>query len=90
MSSLFSGQWKRTFGIIAFHIHDQELCVRTTTIREIGGPTPSTSLPHSPPDVIGVMNIRGSVSQNGRGAMLAMEDERRYGTVTWTQVPARD
>jgi purine-binding chemotaxis protein CheW len=49
------------FEIIAFRISDQEFCVRTTTIREIRGWAPSTPMPHSPPDIIGVMNLRGSV-----------------------------
>ncbi|MDO9416247.1 chemotaxis protein CheW [Pararhizobium sp.] len=53
-----SGQ---TLEIIAFRLHGQEFCVKTTTIREIRGWAPSTPLPHSPPDVLGVMNLRGSV-----------------------------
>ncbi|NTB87577.1 chemotaxis protein CheW [Agrobacterium tumefaciens] len=47
--------------IIAFRLHDQEFCVRTTTIREIRGWGPATPIPHSPADMIGVMNLRGSV-----------------------------
>ena len=50
-----------TLEIIAFRLHDQEFCVKTTTIREIRGWAPSTPIPHSPPDVIGVMNLRGAV-----------------------------
>lgn len=50
-----------TLEIIAFRLHDQEFCVKTTTIREIRGWAPSTPIPHSPADVIGVMNLRGSV-----------------------------
>jgi purine-binding chemotaxis protein CheW len=50
-----------TLEIIAFRLHDQEFCVRTTTIREIRGWGPATPLPHAPADVIGVMNLRGSV-----------------------------
>lgn len=50
-----------TIEIIAFRIHDQEFCVKTTSIREIRGWAPSTPIPHSPPDVVGVMNLRGSV-----------------------------
>jgi len=51
-----------TFEIIAFRASDQEVCVRTTTIREIRGWSPSSTLvPHSPPDIVGVMNPRGSV-----------------------------
>ena len=47
--------------IIAFRLHQQEFCVKTTTIREIRGWAPSTPIPHSPPEVLGVMNLRGSV-----------------------------
>jgi purine-binding chemotaxis protein CheW len=47
--------------IIAFRLHGQEFCVRTTTIREIRGWSPATPIPHAPSDVIGVMNLRGTV-----------------------------
>lgn len=47
--------------IIAFRLHAQEFCVRTTSIREIRGWAPVTPIPHSPYDVIGVMNLRGTV-----------------------------
>ncbi|MDO6964803.1 chemotaxis protein CheW [Rhizobium alvei] len=50
-----------TIEIIAFRLHDQEFCVRTTTIREIRGWAPSTPIPHSPKEVVGVMNLRGTV-----------------------------
>ncbi|MDE4622039.1 chemotaxis protein CheW [Sinorhizobium meliloti] len=50
-----------TLEIIAFRLHDQEFCVKTTTIREIRGWAPSTRIPHAPPEVIGVMNLRGTV-----------------------------
>ncbi|MFM2281307.1 MAG: Chemotaxis protein cheW, partial [Pseudomonadota bacterium] len=42
-----------TIEIIAFRLHDQEFCVRTTTIREIRGWAPSTPIPHSPKEVVG-------------------------------------
>lgn len=47
--------------IIAFRLADQEFCVRTTAIREIRGWAPATPFPHAPPEVIGLMNLRGSV-----------------------------
>ena len=47
--------------IIAFRLYGQEFCVRTTTIREIRGWGPATPVPHAPPDIIGVMNLRGAV-----------------------------
>jgi len=50
-----------TLEIIAFRLHDQEFCVKTTTIREIRGWAQSTPIPHAPKDVVGVMNLRGTV-----------------------------
>ncbi|PYE23580.1 purine-binding chemotaxis protein CheW [Rhizobium sp. PP-F2F-G20b] len=47
--------------IIAFRLHDQEFCVRTVTIREIRGWAPVTPIPQAPSEVLGVMNLRGTV-----------------------------
>ncbi len=47
--------------IIAFMLSDQQFAVRTTSIREIRGWAPVTPLPHTPPEVVGVMNLRGTV-----------------------------
>lgn len=57
-ASAFGGEMLE---IIAFRLHDQEFCVRTTTIREIRGWAPSTPIPHAPQEIIGVMSLRGSV-----------------------------
>ncbi|NTH14252.1 purine-binding chemotaxis protein CheW [Agrobacterium rhizogenes] len=50
-----------TLEIIAFHLGDQQFCIKTTSIREIRGWAAATPLPHAPPDILGVMNLRGSV-----------------------------
>ncbi|WHO20792.1 chemotaxis protein CheW [Agrobacterium tumefaciens] len=50
-----------TLEIIAFHLGDQQFCIRTTSIREIRGWAAATPLPHAPPHMLGVMNLRGSV-----------------------------
>ncbi|MFF2323955.1 chemotaxis protein CheW [Agrobacterium sp. NPDC058088] len=50
-----------TLEIIAFRLHDQEFCVRTTTIREIRGWGPAKPIPHAPAEVLGIMNLRGMV-----------------------------
>lgn len=50
-----------TLEIIAFTLHAQQFCVLTTTIREIRGWSPCMPVPHAPPGVLGVMNLRGSV-----------------------------
>ncbi|ACM28734.1 purine-binding chemotaxis protein CheW [Agrobacterium rhizogenes] len=47
--------------IIAFHLGDQQFCIKTTVIREIRGWAAATPLPQAPPHVLGVMNLRGSV-----------------------------
>ena len=57
-STNFSGD---TLEIIAFRLHDQEFCVKTTTIREIRGWAPVTPMPHTPPYVLGLINLRGAV-----------------------------
>jgi purine-binding chemotaxis protein CheW len=47
--------------IIAFRLQGQEFCVMTRTIREIRGWSPSTPVPRSPREMLGVMNLRGLV-----------------------------
>ena len=46
---------------IAFRIGDQEFCADVMSVREIRGWTPATPLPHAPPHVRGVINLRGAV-----------------------------
>ena len=47
--------------LIAFRIGDQEFCVNIMSVREIRGWTPATPMPHAPPYVLGVINLRGAV-----------------------------
>jgi purine-binding chemotaxis protein CheW len=47
--------------LIAFRIGDQEFCVNIMAVREIRGWTQATPLPHAPPYVLGVINLRGAV-----------------------------
>lgn len=47
--------------LISFRIEDQEFCLDIMAVREIRGWTPATPLPHSPPYVRGVINLRGAV-----------------------------
>ena len=47
--------------IMAFTLHEQAYCVRTRSIREIRSYSPATPVPHAPPEVMGIMNLRGSV-----------------------------
>ena len=46
---------------IAFRVGTQEFCVDMMSVREIRGGTPATALPHAPPYLRGVINLRGSV-----------------------------
>ncbi|MEM5471514.1 chemotaxis protein CheW [Hoeflea sp. AS60] len=47
--------------LIAFNLGDQEFCIEVISVREIRSWTPATILPHSPPHVCGVINLRGVV-----------------------------
>ncbi len=47
--------------LIAFRVGDQEFCVNIMSVREIRGWTPATPMPHAPPYMLGVINLRGAV-----------------------------
>ena len=47
--------------LIAFHVGEELFCVDIMSVREIRGWTPATPLPHTPPYVKGVINLRGAV-----------------------------
>lgn len=47
--------------LLSFHIGEQEYSVDIMSVREIRGWTRATSLPHSPPYMRGVINLRGTV-----------------------------
>ena len=49
------------FEFITFSAGGQNYCLEITQIREIRRWTPVTALPHTPTDVLGVMNLRGAV-----------------------------
>ncbi len=49
------------FEFITFSAGGQSFCLEIMRIREIRRWTPVTQLPHTPPDVLGVMNLRGAV-----------------------------
>jgi purine-binding chemotaxis protein CheW len=46
---------------VAFRVGAQDFCVDIMGVREIRGWTPATPLPHAPPFVRGVINLRGAV-----------------------------
>lgn len=46
---------------IVFKVGKQEFCVEITSTREIRGWTQSTTLPHSPSYLLGVINLRGTI-----------------------------
>ena len=47
--------------LVTFLLGAQEFCVDIMAVREIRGWTAATPLPHSPPSVRGVINLRGAV-----------------------------
>lgn len=47
--------------LVTFRVDEQDFCVDIMTVREIRGWTPATILPHAPPYVLGVINLRGAV-----------------------------
>lgn len=47
--------------IVSFHLSDQEFCIDIMAIREIRGWAPVTPMPHTPPYVLGLINLRGAV-----------------------------
>lgn len=49
------------FEFITFSAGGQSFCLEITQIREIRRWAPVTLLPHTPEDVLGVMNLRGAV-----------------------------
>ncbi len=53
--------WGATEEFVTFSAGEQVFCIQITRIREIRRWAPVTALPHTPPDILGVMNLRGSV-----------------------------
>jgi purine-binding chemotaxis protein CheW len=47
--------------IVSFHLGNQEFCIDIMAIREIRGWAPVTPMPHTPPYVLGLINLRGAV-----------------------------
>lgn len=50
-----------TLDIIAFQLGEQTFCIETISVREIRGWAASTPLPLSSPEVLGIINLRGTV-----------------------------
>ncbi|MGC9955077.1 MAG: chemotaxis protein CheW [Rhizomicrobium sp.] len=47
--------------VLVFRVRTQEFCVDVSRVKEIRGWTAATLLPHSPPYLLGVINLRGTV-----------------------------
>lgn len=47
--------------LVSFRVDGQDFCVDIMVVREIRGWTPATVLPHAPPYLLGVINLRGAV-----------------------------
>jgi purine-binding chemotaxis protein CheW len=61
MKDTTSGRSPKGSELIAFNIGEQQFCLSTSAVREIRGWTNTTPLPHAPPFVLGVVNLRGVV-----------------------------
>ncbi|MBB3571741.1 chemotaxis protein CheW [Rhizobium sp. BK491] len=48
-----------TLGIVAFHLGDQQFCIKTTSIREIRGWAAATSLRKSARTLLALSSVRG-------------------------------
>jgi purine-binding chemotaxis protein CheW len=51
----------KSLELISFEIGGQAYCIDIRAVREIRGWTPVTRMPHTPPYVLGVINLRGLV-----------------------------
>lgn len=47
--------------LLSFRVERQEFCLDIGLVREIRGWTPATRLPHAPPYMRGVVNLRGAI-----------------------------
>jgi len=47
--------------IVCFTVEDQDFCIDISHVLEIRGWTSTTTLPHAPDFVVGMMNLRGTV-----------------------------
>ena len=47
--------------LISVRIGDQAYAIDIMAVREIRGWTAATPLPHAPPHVLGMMNLRGAI-----------------------------
>ncbi len=54
-------EYSKGIELVAFNVNGQKYCLEITKIREIRRWSPVTVLPHSPAEVLGVMNLRGAV-----------------------------
>ena len=61
MSNATKGDASSVRKVVAFRIGAQEFCVDIMSVREIRCWTPTTTLPHTPNFVRGVINLRGFV-----------------------------
>lgn len=52
---------KKLREIVSFRVKGQDFCIDIGHVREIRGWSPTTTLPHAPDYVKGVMNLRGNV-----------------------------
>ncbi|PWE30555.1 chemotaxis protein CheW [Maritimibacter sp. 55A14] len=51
----------RRVEIVCFTVEEQDFCIEISHVLEIRGWTSTTTLPHAPEFVVGMMNLRGTV-----------------------------
>ncbi|MER5171540.1 chemotaxis protein CheW [Thioclava sp. GXIMD2076] len=61
MTDVASTQTSSEIELLSFRLADEEYSVDIMSVREIRGWTRATPLPHAPPHVRGVINLRGTV-----------------------------
>lgn len=47
--------------IVCFRVEEQDFCIEISHVLEIRGWTSTTTLPHAPDFIVGMMNLRGTV-----------------------------
>ncbi|MGB3179357.1 MAG: chemotaxis protein CheW [Albidovulum sp.] len=60
-NSHISGPPDKTTELLAFHTADQVFCIDIKSVRELRSWSEPTSLPHAPPYLTGVINLRGTI-----------------------------
>ncbi len=78
---------------ITFRVGDERYALHIRVVREILGLLPITRVPHAPPEVRGVVNLRGrviAVTDLRRKFQTATQEDTDQTVIIVTQLPAED